>query len=165
MDKINFLSKKIMTFEELRHMVKIWRFKGHKLVFTNGCFDILHYGHVEYLTKASQLGNILIIGLNTDASVRKIKGDSRPVQDERTRAYCLAAFHFTDAVVLFNEETPYELIATIKPDFLVKGSDYHPENIVGYDIVTSSGGKIETIDFAEGYSTSSVIQKILNTRQ
>ena len=126
MNQLELVKSKIIKGERLRSLLNVWRFKDYKIVFTNGCFDILHYGHIVYLAKASELGNILIIGLNTDVSVSSIKGNSRPVQDEKTRAYCLAALHFVDAVVLFDDDTPYNLISSIRPDILVKGSDYKP---------------------------------------
>lgn len=135
----------------------IWRNQGLRIVFTNGCFDLLHRGHVEYLAKASDKGDVLVVGLNTDASVRRIKGDSRPVNDENARAIVLASLACVDAVVLFGEDTPYELIKVVRPDVLVKGADYKPKEIVGYDIVTSYGGKVETVELVEGYSTTGTI--------
>jgi rfaE bifunctional protein nucleotidyltransferase chain/domain len=129
-------------------------------VFTNGCFDILHKGHVDYLAKAADLGEILIIGLNTDASVSKLKGPHRPIQDESSRLQIIASLGFVDAVILFEEPTPYKLIQLVQPDVLVKGSDYLPEEIVGYDIVKAKGGIIKTIDFLPGYSTSLIEKKI-----
>ncbi|MDX9798942.1 MAG: D-glycero-beta-D-manno-heptose 1-phosphate adenylyltransferase, partial [Bacteroidales bacterium] len=133
-----------------------------KIVFTNGCFDIIHRGHVDYLSKAKDLGDILIIGLNTDQSVRNIKGNTRPIQDENSRAIILASMQFVDAIVFFSEPTPYTLIKEIQPDILVKGADYKKEDIVGYDIVSQRGGKVETIEFIEGYSTSNIERKIKN---
>lgn len=133
-----------------------------KIVFSNGCFDILHRGHVEYLAKAAAFGDVMIIGLNTDASVKRLKGPSRPVNDENARAFVLAGLEFVNAVVLFDEDTPYNLIKTIQPDILVKGSDYKPENIVGYDIVTAKGGKVVTVDLVEGFSTTETIAKMKN---
>ena len=129
-----------------------------KIVFTNGCFDILHRGHIEYLSKASDLGDVLIIGLNTDASVKRIKGEGRPVQDETSRALILASLRFVEAVILFDEDTPYDLISMIKPDVLVKGGDYTEETIVGADIVKAIGGEVVTIPLVEGYSTSGLIK-------
>jgi len=137
-----------------------WRAEDNKLVFTNGCFDILHLGHVDYLAKAAGLGDRLIIGLNTDASVSRLKGPGRPVNNQVARATLLAAFTFVDAVVLFDEETPYELIRTIQPDFLVKGGDYREREIVGYDIVREKNGKVIVVDFLEGYSSSELIRKL-----
>ena len=151
-----------MIFEEkedIKFWLGYWRFFQKKIVFTNGCFDILHRGHIDYLAKASDLGDILIIGLNTDGSVSRIKGNGRPIQDQQSRAMILSALHFVDAVVLFNEDTPYELIKFIKPDFLVKGSDYKPTDIVGYDVVKENNGSIVTIDFLDGFSTSSIIDR------
>lgn len=131
-----------------------------KVVFTNGCFDILHRGHVEYLAKAADLGDILVVGLNTDASVRRLKGEGRPVNNQEARALVLASLSFVDAVVLFDDDTPYNLIKTLRPDVLVKGADYQPEAIVGYDIVTSYGGTVTTIPLVEGYSTTNFIERL-----
>jgi len=128
--------------------------------FTNGCFDIIHRGHIEYLAQASELADIFIIGLNTDASVSRLKGTDRPVQDEDARAIILAAMEFVDYVIYFDEDTPYELINIVKPNYLIKGSDYKPEDIVGFDILKKYGGEVKTIDFVEGYSTSKIIDKI-----
>ena len=141
-------------------LIAVWKFLNHKIVFTNGCFDILHRGHIEYLAKAADEGDILVVGLNTDNSVRKIKGDNRPVNDEETRASVLGALGFVDAVILFDEETPYDLIKSVQPDVLVKGSDYKEEDIVGYDIVTASGGEIKTIELLEGFSTTGLIDRL-----
>ena len=160
MEFLQSSKQKIIERETLKNVVAYWRFKGYRVVFTNGCFDILHLGHVEYLSRARDLGDILIIGLNTDRSVKKIKGENRPVNNEGARALLLASLACVDAVVLFDEETPYELIKAVQPDILVKGSDYKPHEIVGSDIVLKGGGKIETIDFLEGYSTTSIIDKL-----
>ena len=138
----------------------VWKYMGLKIVFTNGCFDIIHYGHIDYLARAASLGGKLIIGLNTDASVSKLKGPNRPIQDQQSRALILAAMQFVDAVILFDEETPQELISFLIPDILVKGSDYRIEQIVGADVVLNNGGKVETMDFVAGYSTSNIIEKI-----
>jgi D-glycero-beta-D-manno-heptose 1-phosphate adenylyltransferase len=162
--KLDLIKSKIYSRQdvELGQQLAIWRFKGQKIVFTNGCFDILHLGHIDYLSKASDLGNILIIGLNTDESVHAIKGGNRPIQDEISRAMILASLRFVDAVVFFGEDTPYELIRTLQPDVLVKGADYKPEDIVGYDIVTAKGGEVVTLEFLPGYSTSAIVKRILN---
>lgn len=163
MDYLSLIQSKIlMDRTELEFSLAIWRFKGQKLVFTNGCFDIIHRGHVEYLAKAASLGGQLIIGLNTDASVKRLKGSTRPVQDETTRALVLASFSFVSKVVFFDEDTPFDLINLIQPDILVKGGDYKPEDIVGYDIVKGKGGEIATIDLVEGYSTTSIIKRMNN---
>jgi D-glycero-beta-D-manno-heptose 1-phosphate adenylyltransferase len=166
MKTIELIQKKIFHFgnaenrENLSRLLAFLTFKEKKIVFTNGCFDILHLGHIDYLSKAADFGDVLIVGLNTDSSVRKIKGESRPINDENARATILASFNFITIVVLFEEETPAELIKFISPDFLIKGSDYEAEKIVGYDIVKAKGGEIVTIDFLEGYSTTTIIEKI-----
>ncbi len=131
-----------------------------RIVFTNGCFDLIHLGHIDYLSKAADFGELLVIGLNTDASVRKLKGKHRPIKDEQSRAMILASLFFVDFVILFDEETPYELIKSIRPKVLIKGSDYNVEDIVGYDIVKEGGGKVVTLDFLDGYSTSLIENKI-----
>ena len=151
---------KILNKESLEEKLNLWRKEGKTIVFSNGCFDILHRGHVEYLSKAADLGDILIIGLNTDASVRRIKGPSRPVNDEKARAVVLAALEFVDAVVFFEEDTPYNLIKNVQPDVLVKGKDYKAEDIVGYDIVVGNGGRVETIELVDGFSTTKTIEKM-----
>lgn len=151
---------KILNKESLEEKLKLWRKEGKTIVFSNGCFDILHRGHVEYLSKAADLGDMLIIGLNTDASVKRLKGPSRPVNDENARAVVLAALEFVDAVIFFEEDTPYNLIKRVQPDVLVKGKDYKAEDIVGYDIVTNRGGKVETIELVDGFSTTKIIEKI-----
>ncbi len=162
MDYFNFIQKKIVyRKEDLFTTLNQWRFKEEKIVFTNGCFDILHRGHTDYLAKAASLGSKFIIGLNTDASVKRLKGKNRPVNPEYARAFVLASLIYTDKIILFEEDTPLELIRYIQPDILVKGSDYSPENIIGYDIVKAKGGKIMTIDLTEGYSTTSILDKIV----
>ncbi len=153
-------SKILNNSTELDALLADWRAKGYKIVFTNGCFDLLHRGHVDYLTKARDLGDKLFLGLNTDASVSKLKGKHRPIQDEQSRLHIMASLQCVDAVILFDEETPYELIKAVQPDILVKGADYKPENIVGYDIVTAKGGEVITLDFLEGYSTSAIEKRI-----
>ena len=154
---------KIHNTETLIQQLKSWNETKDKIVFTNGCFDLIHRGHVDYLAKAADMGTKLVIGVNTDSSVSKLKGPHRPLQDEYTRQFILAAFEFVDAVILFDEETPYELIKFVQPDVLVKGSDYQAENIVGYDIVTAKGGEVKTIDFIDGFSTSLIVKKIKNS--
>ena len=161
MKNIDIIKKKILSRKTLSAPLHLWRFQQKKIVFTNGCFDLLHLGHIYYLSKAKDLGDVLIVGVNTDRSVKLLdKGENRPVTDENARATIVAALHFVDAVVLFDEETPYELIKTVQPDVLVKGSDYRPEDIVGYDIVKEKGGEVITIDFLPGYSTTSIEEKI-----
>jgi D-glycero-beta-D-manno-heptose 1-phosphate adenylyltransferase len=129
-------------------------------VFTNGVFDILHHGHLDYLARAASLGNMLIIGVNTDASVKRLKGDKRPITNENDRAFQLASLLFVDAVCLFEEDTPKDLIEAVKPDILVKGGDYTISNIVGADFVLGNGGSVEVIPFVEGYSTTSILDRI-----
>lgn len=160
MNLINHIEQKLHSPSSLQNALSIMRFKQKKIVFTNGCFDLVHLGHVDYLAKAAALGDVLVIGLNSDSSIKKIKGPERPVMNEHARRMLLASFEFVDAVVLFDEDTPYELIKLVQPDILVKGSDYKPEDVVGYDIVSAKGGSIMTIDFVEGYSTSSIISKL-----
>jgi D-glycero-beta-D-manno-heptose 1-phosphate adenylyltransferase len=154
------LQKKIPEPVELAYLLAFWRFRDYRIVFTNGCFDLIHLGHIDYLAKAADLGDILVIGLNSDASTRRLKGPTRPINDEHARALVLAAMSFVTSVVLFDEDTPYNLIRTIQPDILVKGADYKPEDIVGYDIVTAKGGKVVTIDYLSGYSTSLIEKRI-----
>ncbi len=153
-------SRKIIDWEGIVEKLKEWRGKNEKIVFTNGCFDILHLGHIDYLEKAKSLGTRLIIGLNSDSSVTKLKGKGRPIYEQEARARILAALEFVDIVIMFDQETPYDLINHVKPDVLVKGNDYLAENIVGVDIVKSNGGEVVTINLVEGYSTSAVIEKI-----
>ncbi len=131
-----------------------------KVVFTNGCFDIIHRGHVEYLNEAKSLGDFLVVGLNSDSSVRKLKGPERPVVHETDRAFVLSSLKSVDAVIIFEEETPYELIKFVKPDFLVKGGDWKKEDIVGSDIVEEYGGKVISLKFVDSYSTTGLISKI-----
>lgn len=161
MEMMNYIKSKILSDTvEIDRQIAVWKFLNHKVVFTNGCFDILHRGHIEYLAKAADEGEILVVGLNTDNSVRKIKGENRPVNDEETRATVLGALGFVDAVFLFDEETPYELIKRVQPNVLIKGSDYKAEEIVGYDIVTQNRGEIKTVDLVEGFSSTGLIDKI-----
>ncbi|MBC3539559.1 D-glycero-beta-D-manno-heptose 1-phosphate adenylyltransferase [Rufibacter sediminis] len=153
--------EKIVTLPQLLSKVEEWRAQGQKIVFTNGCFDIVHMGHVDYLERARLLGDKLVVGLNTDQSVSRLKGPSRPLQDEMSRIRVMASFWFTDALVLFDQETPRELIEAVGPDILVKGDDYAIENIVGHDVVLARGGAVKTIPLVKGYSTSQVVRKIL----
>lgn len=151
---------KINSWQGLKEQVELWKKAGEKVVFSNGCFDILHLGHIDYLEKARSLGNRLVIGLNDDDSVRQLKGAERPVNNEIARARLLAALEFVDGVTIFSEDTPKELIAFLIPDILVKGSDYSIDNIVGADIVLANGGEVKTIDLVNGYSTSNLINKL-----
>ncbi|HVV56244.1 MAG TPA: D-glycero-beta-D-manno-heptose 1-phosphate adenylyltransferase [Mucilaginibacter sp.] len=156
------LLDKINSLENMGHIVSKWKNEGKKVVFTNGVFDLLHIGHLTYLAKAAELGDKLIIGLNSDESVRRIKGPERPVNGQDSRAALLAALFFVDAVVLFEEDTPIKAISALLPDVLVKGADYEIENIAGAREVLANGGEVKTISFVEGYSSTSIIQKIRN---
>ncbi|MDX9891011.1 MAG: D-glycero-beta-D-manno-heptose 1-phosphate adenylyltransferase [Bacteroidales bacterium] len=150
------IQEKIITrsqFETLKPSLS-----DQKIVFTNGCFDIIHLGHIQYLAQARELGDLLVVGLNTDLSVKRLKGESRPVNPEFARAIVLAALQFVDFVILFDEDTPLNLIHTISPDFLVKGGDYSIDQIVGADFVIKKGGKVITLPFVEGFSSSNIIQ-------
>jgi len=166
--KWDIIRHKIFDLTELKRHVASWKLKSDKIVFTNGCFDIIHQGHVTYLAQASTLGHKLIVAVNSDASVKKLKGESRPVNNEHTRALILASLHVVDAVVIFNEDTPLELIQQLQPDVLTKGGDYNPEitdknnpkYIVGSDVVKQKGGKVISIPFVEGFSTTGILQKI-----
>ena len=161
MNKLEVIQNKVFSDDKLKQQLAIWRFLDKKIVFTNGVFDLLHLGHIDYLSKAKDEGNILIVGVNTDNSTRRLnKGKNRPLTNQQSRSTILASLLFVDAVVLFDEDTPYKLIQQIQPDVLVKGSDYKTEDIVGYDIVSAKGGKVVTIDFLEGYSTTAIEMKI-----
>jgi D-glycero-beta-D-manno-heptose 1-phosphate adenylyltransferase len=158
------IKAKIHTMQSIESELKKWRENGERIVFTNGCFDLLHLGHINYLADAAELGNRLIIGVNTDASVSSVKGPHRPLKDENSRSIILAALQFTDAIILFDEETPINLISHIAPDVLVKGGDYTLEQIVGHELVLDKGGKVLTIPITEGYSTTNIEQKILDSK-
>ena len=151
---------KISDLASLKSRINTWKNEGKKVVFTNGVFDLLHIGHITYLSKAAELGDKLIIGLNADSSVKRIKGDSRPINPQDSRAALLASFFFVDAVVVFEEDTPLNLITALMPDILIKGADYTIDNIVGAKEVLANGGEVKTITFVEGYSSTSIIQKI-----
>lgn len=153
-------SKKIVNLEQAIEIRNQWELNKETVVFTNGCFDILHLGHVDYLEKAKEKGSKLILGLNSDSSVRKLKGENRPINSEMARARILAALEFIDLIIIFSEETPLNLIVQLKPNVLVKGGDYSLENIVGAKEVLAMGGKVETIEFVENYSTTNIINKI-----
>jgi rfaE bifunctional protein nucleotidyltransferase chain/domain len=158
------LENKILSRNELEDILGQIREKKLSIVFTNGCFDILHKGHVRYLADASELADVFIIGLNTDSSVKRIKGPNRPLQDQESRAFVLSALAFVDYIVLFGEDTPIELLRVIKPNVLVKGGDYQVESIVGYDLVNSYGGQVLSLPLVKGYSTTSIIKKISSER-
>jgi rfaE bifunctional protein nucleotidyltransferase chain/domain len=148
------------TNTALTKRVNSWQLHNEKVVFTNGCFDILHLGHIDYLTKAADLGDRLIVAVNTDSSVSALKGPSRPIIDEETRAMKLASLVFIDAVILFGEETPLQLITEVRPNVLVKGGDYTIDTIVGASEVQDNGGEVVVIPFLEGHSTTSIVNKI-----
>lgn len=154
------LLDKITDLPSLQQQVKTWQGEGKKVVFTNGVFDLLHIGHLTYMAKAAELGDKLIIGLNADSSVKRLKGPTRPVNDQNSRAALLAALFFVDAIVMFEEDTPLNLISTVLPDILVKGADYAVENIVGAKEVLANGGEVKTINFVDGYSSTSIIERI-----
>jgi rfaE bifunctional protein nucleotidyltransferase chain/domain len=160
MSRLQHIKNKIFEPGELRAQLNIWRLLGKKIVFTNGCFDLLHPGHIDYLAKAADLGDKLVVGLNSDSSASGLKGPGRPITDEHSRSLMLASFSFVDAVVLFDESTPLELIRWVEPDVLVKGGDYTIDQIVGADIVTAKGGQVMTLDYLPGYSTSAIEKKI-----
>jgi rfaE bifunctional protein nucleotidyltransferase chain/domain len=160
MAMLDLIRSKVLDAPALIRKLSEWRLKSKKIVFTNGCFDILHLGHVDYLAKASDEGDVLIVGVNGDASTRKLKGPHRPINNEEQRSMLIASLHFVDTVVIFNEDTPYELIKIVQPDVLVKGADYTIEKIAGNDIVTAKGGRVITIPLLPGYSTSLIEEKI-----
>lgn len=161
MDALDFISAKIfLSASSMQRELARQRFLGRKIVFTNGCFDILHRGHVEYLAKAASPGGFLLVGLNSDNSVRRLKGPSRPVNDQNSRALLLASLSFVSAVCIFDEDTPYALIRSVEPDCLVKGADYKPSEIVGSDLVLARGGEVITIPLTSGFSSTSILSKI-----
>ena len=160
--KYEQIKKKIYPLPDLIPVLTEWKNNGNKLVFTNGCFDLIHLGHIKYLAEAADLGDKFILGVNSDESVRRLKGNARPIQDQRARMIILAAFEFTDAIVMFEEDTPDSPIKQITPHVLVKGGDYQPETVVGAQHVMNHGGKVEIIPFLEGYSTSLIEGRIKN---
>ena len=158
---LDILKKKILTRQELVRQVAIWRLKDYRVVFTNGCFDLLHRAHIDCLSKAADLGDALIIGLNSDSSVKQLnKGVNRPLQSENDRALLLSSIQFIEAITIFEEATPYELIKAVQPDVLTKGGDWKEADIVGADIVKAKGGSVISIPFVEGYSTTNIEKKI-----
>lgn len=172
MNRLTYQLNKIVSLEEAQRKVAMWQMKGDKVVFTNGCFDILHLGHVTYLAQAASEGSRLVIGLNADASVRRQgKGDDRPINSEESRALVLAALQVVDLIVFFDQDTPIELIKALQPDVLAKGADYDPEEteptakkyIVGSDIMKQKGGKVIAIPLVDGYSTTALIKKVVGS--
>lgn len=160
MHKQQWIQNKIVSTEHLERLTNIWRSFDKKIVFTNGCFDILHRGHLEILAAAANEGHKLVVGLNTDASVKRLKGPERPVNHEQNRVFQLASLLCVDAVCLFDQDTPIDLIKLVKPDVLIKGGDYEIDTIVGANFVQSYGGIVKTIPLVEGFSTSNIIEQI-----
>lgn len=160
MKKPDLIPSKIYTREKLLKQVAIWRFLGKSISFTNGCFDILHAGHIASLSEAAREGDILIVGVNTDASTKRLKGDERPVNDENSRALLLASLAIVDAVTLFDEDTPYELITAVMPDVIVKGGDYTLDQMIGAKEVIANGGRVVINPIVQGFSTTGIIGKI-----
>jgi rfaE bifunctional protein nucleotidyltransferase chain/domain len=161
MASFHHIQQKIHNQDSLPAVLEQWRANGDRIVFTNGCFDLLHFGHLHYLADARDLGERLIVGMNNGASVSRLKGPHRPINDELTRTHLMAALEVVDAVILFEEDTPYELIRLVQPDILVKGGDWTPDQIVGSDIVLARGGQVLSLPFITGYSTTNIEQKIL----
>lgn len=162
MKNLEVISNKLLQRADIPAAVARWRLINKRIVFTNGCFDLMHLGHIDYLSKAADLGDILIVGLNSDASTSALKGPHRPINNQESRKHIMASLFFVDAVVIFDEPTPEALIREVQPDVLVKGGDYKAESVVGYDIVTSRGGDVVIIDFVPGYSTSLLEKKVLD---
>ena len=164
MKKPEIVPLKIYSRDELIRQVYRWRFLGKSISFTNGCFDILHAGHIASLSEAASEGDILVVGVNTDSSTRRLKGEQRPVNDENSRALLLASLAIVDAVTLFDEDTPYELITTLLPDVIVKGGDYTMEQMIGAKEVLANGGRVVINPIVSGFSTTNIIQKIKSAR-
>ena len=160
MSHLNKINSKIFSLDDLKNQVNAWKQAGEEVVFTNGCFDIIHRGHIEVLAQTADLGDRLIIGLNSDTSIQKLKGKNRPIIEEQSRAILLASLEFVDAVVIFSEDTPLKLISALLPDVLAKGGDYEIETIVGHEIVQQNGGKVKLVPFVDGFSSTTIIDKI-----
>lgn len=158
---IQTIAHKIQALDIAQQTVSNWKSAGEKIVFTNGCFDLLHYGHIQYLADARDLGDRLVVGLNSSDSVSRLKGPHRPINDQHTRAHVMAALSMVDLVVIFDEPTPLILVETLSPDFLVKGGDWQPHQIVGSEWVLAHGGQVRSLPFADGYSTTNIEQKII----
>lgn len=164
MRSVSSIPNKIFNLDDLMHQVRRWRLHNKKIVFTNGVFDILHEGHIASLSEAASYGHVLIVGVNTDASVKRLKGESRPVNSENSRALILASLVMTDAIILFEEDTPLNLISAVLPDVLVKGGDYTIGQVVGANEVMANGGEVKIVPIREGFSTTSIIQKMRDTK-
>ena len=162
MNNLINIKSKIYSLSDLKIQSDKWRENGEKIIFTNGCFDLVHRGHVEVLANTADLGDRLIIGLNSDSSIKDLKGENRPIIDETSRAILLASFQFVDAVILFSEETPFNLISEIIPDILAKGGDYKINEIAGHEVVQKNGGEVIIIPLTEGFSSTGIIDKIKN---
>jgi D-glycero-beta-D-manno-heptose 1-phosphate adenylyltransferase len=160
--KLEKIKNKILSQVQAQNLMKQWKDNNEKIVFTNGCFDLIHPGHVTYLAKAANCGTKMIVALNSDDSVKRLKGNNRPILDQDARLLIMAAFSFVDAVVLFDEDTPLQIIESLLPHVLVKGKDYDVKDIVGADVVIANGGKVETIELVPGYSTSELEKRIKN---
>ena len=163
MSHLNKINSKIFSLDDLKNQVNAWKQAGEEVVFTNGCFDIIHRGHIEVLAQTADLGDRLIIGLNSDTSIQKLKGKNRPIIEEQSRAILLASLEFVDAVVIFSEDTPLKLISALLPDVLAKGGDYEIETIVGHEIVQNNGGEVILVPFVDGFSSTTIIEKIKNS--
>ena len=165
MTNLDIIKKKIFNRETLVRQLNVWRMQSKKIVFTNGCFDLLHHGHIDYLSKAADMGDVLVVGVNSDASVKKLnKGANRPIQNENDRLLILSSMQFVDALISFEEDTPLDLIKLVQPDVLVKGGDWKESDIVGGDAVKAKGGTVAVIPFVEGYSTTNLETKIKSTK-
>jgi len=163
MSHLNKINSKIFLLDDLKNQVNAWKQAEEDVVFTNGCFDIIHRGHIEVLAQTADLGDKLIIGLNSDTSIQKLKGKNRPIIEQQSRAILLASLEFVDAVVIFSEDTPLKLISALLPDVLAKGGDYEIEAIVGHEIVQQNGGKVKLVAFVDGFSSTTIIEKIKNS--
>ncbi|OJV54813.1 MAG: hypothetical protein BGO31_15810 [Bacteroidetes bacterium 43-16] len=161
-NKLDNIQSKIISATELKRLVAGWKVKSYQIVFTNGVFDLIHQGHIASIALAANEGNKLVVGINSDASVKRLKGDDRPLNDAQSRALVLASMQYVDAVCIFEEDTPLELIKAVQPDVLVKGGDYTPETVVGNELVNAYGGKTVIIPLVAGFSTTGTIQKINN---
>tara|TARA_B100002052_G_C15635860_1_gene486106 strand:- start:169 stop:663 length:495 start_codon:yes stop_codon:yes gene_type:complete len=157
---LEILNSKILDKEKLLVKLTDWKKENKKIVFTNGCFDLIHLGHIEVIARSADLGDILIIGVNTDSSIKRLKGKNRPIVEEISRSKQLAALEFVDAVVFFDQDTPINLIKMINPNVITKGGDYNTDQVIGKDIVTQNNGEIVIIPLTQGYSTTSILEKI-----
>ena len=163
MSQLKKIKNKILSLEDAKIKVSNWKNSGEKIVFTNGCFDIIHRGHIEVLARTADLGDKLIVGLNSDSSIEKIKGKNRPIINEQSRAILLSALNFVDAIIIFPEDNPLNLISNLMPDVLAKGGDYEISTIVGHEMIQENGGEVILIPFVDGFSSSNIINKIKNS--